>query len=220
MLSRVTRLPLHATHAQIGLNHAFIRRKLGGVPLKGNAPSFNDICVVRNLQSGSRVLLNQQDRHTCIAQFGHRVKHLLNDQGRQPQAEVLQSSELALRAELNRSATSKAVTAMVKKGLVERRVLPGNRRITQLQLSEAGQRLYEEILPLVEEVNRELMAQLAPQEIESLDSMMERMQQQADEMALRLSQMPRANRRRGGSRRVDWTPDPPTQLARESAKQR
>ena len=123
--------------------------------------------------------------------------------------EVLQSSELALRAELNRSATSKAVTTMVKKGLVERRVLPGNRRITQLQLSEAGRRLYDEILPLVEEVNRELMAQLAPDEIESLDSMIERMQQQADEMALRLSQMPRANRRRGGSRRVDWSAEPP-----------
>ena len=133
--------------------------------------------------------------------------------------EVLQSSELAVRAELNRSATSKAVTAMVKKGLVERRVLPGNRRITQLQLSEAGQRLYEEILPLVEEVNRELMAQLAPQEIESLDSMMERMQRQADEMALRLSQMPRANRRRGGSRRVDWTGDPPSLSPRTQTKQ-
>ena len=116
--------------------------------------------------------------------------------------EPLQPSELALRAELNRSATSKAITGMVDKGLVERRVPPGNRRLAQLRLTEAGMALYRQILPLVDEVNRELMAGLLESEITALDSMLDRMQKQAENMAQRLAQLPRADRRGGGSRRV------------------
>lgn len=116
--------------------------------------------------------------------------------------DALQPSELAQRAELDRSATSKAITGMVNKGLVERSVLPGNRRIAMLRLTEAGQGLYQQILPLVDGVNRELMAGLSEREITALDSMLERMQHQAEGMALRLAQLPRADRRRGGARRL------------------
>jgi DNA-binding MarR family transcriptional regulator len=116
--------------------------------------------------------------------------------------EALQPSELAQRAELDRSATSKAITGMVNKGLVERSVLPGNRRVAQLRLSPEGRSLYEQILPLVDGVNRELMAGLSAREITALDSMLTRMQQQADGMSLRLAQAPRADRRRGGARRL------------------
>lgn len=116
--------------------------------------------------------------------------------------EPLQPSELAVRAELNRSATSKAITTMVQKGLVERRVLPGNRRVAQLRLTAAGHALYEQILPLVAEVNRELMGSLSEAEIEALDSMLDRMHEQADRMAQKLAELPRADRRGGGSRRV------------------
>lgn len=116
--------------------------------------------------------------------------------------EAMQPSELALRAELDRSATSKAITAMVDKGLVERRVLPGNRRVARLRLTAQGLALYEQILPLVDGVNRELMSGLGVEEITALDSMLARMEQQADGMAQTLSALPRADRRRGGSRRV------------------
>lgn len=116
--------------------------------------------------------------------------------------EPLMPSELAVRAELNRSATSKAITTMVQKGLVERRVLPGNRRVAQLRLTPAGQDLYEQILPLVAQINRELMGSLSEAEIASLDSMLDRMHEQADRMAHTLAELPRADRRGGGSRRL------------------
>ncbi|WP_291138989.1 MarR family winged helix-turn-helix transcriptional regulator [Hydrogenophaga sp.] len=112
------------------------------------------------------------------------------------------SSELAARAHLTRSATSKAIMAMAAKGLIERQALPGNRRVIEIRLSEAGRRLYEQILPLVEGVNRELMSSLSPQEVDALDGMLDRLQEQADVMAVHLAQLPRADRRRGGTRRV------------------
>ena len=121
--------------------------------------------------------------------------------------EAMQPSELALRAELNRSATSKAITAMVQKGLMARQSRPGDRRLAQVRLTDKGRKLYDAILPLVDEINHELMADLGAGEVAALDSMLERMQRQADLMADRLAQLPRADRRRGGTRRVQAPED-------------
>jgi DNA-binding MarR family transcriptional regulator len=111
-------------------------------------------------------------------------------------------SQLAERAELNKSATSKAITTLARKGLIMRDPRRGDRRYVQLKLTESGKKLYAQILPLVADVNRQLMSALAPQEIAALDGMLDRMEAQADAMAQQLSQLPRADRRRGGTRRA------------------
>jgi len=116
--------------------------------------------------------------------------------------ETIQPSELARRAELTPTATSKAVTAMVQKGLVERHQLPSNRRMAQLRLTDKGAQLYGQILPLVRDINHELMALLDAAEITALDSMLDRMQQQAEQMQRKLASLPRADRRGGGTRRL------------------
>jgi DNA-binding MarR family transcriptional regulator len=120
--------------------------------------------------------------------------------------DTLQPSELARRAELTASATSKAVVALVKKKLIARKTQAGDRRVALLTLTPAGHALYAQIRPVVEDINRELMAELTWDEVAMLDSMLERMQAQAERMLKTRSQMPRADRRGGGSRRIEFPP--------------
>lgn len=117
--------------------------------------------------------------------------------------EGLQPSELAVRAELDRSATSKAITAMVRKGLVERQASRGDHRRAQLRLTAKGRTLYVNILPIVTGINRQLMGALSHAEIALLDSMLERIEAQAGVLAQGMPELPRADRRRGGTRRLE-----------------
>ncbi|CAN5518539.1 MarR family winged helix-turn-helix transcriptional regulator [soil metagenome] len=116
--------------------------------------------------------------------------------------ESLQPSELALRADLDRPAISKAITGMIKKGLVARELLRGDRRIALLRLTSNGRKLYEEILPVVAGINSELMSALSGSEIALLDAMLQQIEARAEVMAVSMSKLPRADRRGGGTRRV------------------
>jgi DNA-binding MarR family transcriptional regulator len=113
------------------------------------------------------------------------------------------SSELASRAELEKSATSKAVMGLLKKGLIHRSTRRGDRRYALLALSPAGRDLYEQILPVVDGINRELMAPLDAAEVALLDDFLARMQESANRMQAQAVELPQANRRRGGSGRRD-----------------
>ena len=53
---------------------------------------------------------------------------------------------------------------------------------------------------MVDDINRQLMAPLSPQEIALLDDMLARMQQRAGELAAGKPDLPRANRRKGAAR--------------------
>jgi hypothetical protein len=57
---------------------------------------------------------------------------------------------------------------------------------------------YEQILPIVISINKYLLESISKDEIELLDSILERMQQQANKLDMR--GLPLANRRSGSSR--------------------
>ncbi len=116
-------------------------------------------------------------------------------------AGTITSSQLAARAGLDKSATSKAIVSLVKKALLSRLPRPGDRRYIELALTSQGRRLYEQILPVVQGVNRELMSGLADAEIAVLDRLLERIHEQAIAMLECAPALPRADRRRGGSTR-------------------
>lgn len=86
------------------------------------------------------------------------------------------SSELARISEMDKSATSKAVTALLAKGLVERTHHASDRRFIDLALTESGRKLYNRILPVVSGINQEIMSDLTQQEMELLESLLTRMQ--------------------------------------------
>lgn len=107
------------------------------------------------------------------------------------------SSQLAQRAQLDRARTSRAVTTLTAKRLVQRTVRPGDRRRISLALTDEGRALYATIFPLIDGINQSLLAALTPPEIETLDKMLARLRQRADDMAAN-TELPKANRQRGG----------------------
>jgi len=111
----------------------------------------------------------------------------------------LLSSQLAQRAQLDRARTSKAITSLVAKRLVRREPRPGDRRQAALTLTDEGRSLFRSLFPQVLRIHHDLLDVLDPQETALLDGMLERLQAQADALALS-AELPKADRRRGGAR--------------------
>lgn len=159
--------------------------------------SLNDVLLYRLSRllssAGSRVI------RLCEGRFGitrreWRLLALLAGE------ESLLSSELAERAQLDRPRTSKAITSLVAKQLLQRQPGPADRRQAALALSPSGRALYATLYPLVLEINRELLAPLQELEVEQLDALLERLQQRADSVVVD-ADLPKADRRRGAAHR-------------------
>jgi len=114
---------------------------------------------------------------------------------------ALGSSQLAEVAQLDRARTSRAVGSLVEKGLISRSQPAGDRRHVLLRLSERGAAIHAELFPLVQRINAELMAALAPAEAEQFDRSLARLQAQAERLqAGACADLPKADRRHGGAK--------------------
>lgn len=89
------------------------------------------------------------------------------------------SSELADLAQLDRACTSRIVTTLVDLRLAAREVIPSDRRQARVSLTDKGRALYDEFLPVVVELNRQLLQALEPGEIAQLDGLMDRLAERA-----------------------------------------
>lgn len=116
------------------------------------------------------------------------------------QGEGLLSSQLAKRAQLDRARTSKAITSLVAKKLLRRATGPADRRQALVTLTDKGRTIYAALFPQVQQLNGELLAVLDAAEILRLDSMLERLQHRADEIAAQAA-LPKADRGRGARAR-------------------
>jgi DNA-binding MarR family transcriptional regulator len=92
------------------------------------------------------------------------------------------SSELAERAMLDRARTSRTLTLLADKKLIERRPKPNDRREVQMYLSEAGRRVHGDIFPRIRAINQTLVAELSASERAVLDRMVGEIQRRADAM--------------------------------------
>ena len=117
----------------------------------------------------------------CEAEFGitRREWRML---AKLADSEGMPSSALAERAALDRAQTSRAVSALVQKGLVARTPRPGNRREVLLHLTERGRALYAALLPRVAAINQELLSVLSETEVATLDALVQRLRAQAERM--------------------------------------
>ncbi len=111
----------------------------------------------------------------------------------------LRSSDLAQRAQLDRARTSKAVTSLVAKQLVRRETRAGDRRQAFLALTPAGRSLFESLFPEVLRIHHDLLSGLDDGEVALLDTLLDRLQHQADALSAQ-AELPKADRRRGGGR--------------------
>lgn len=108
----------------------------------------------------------------------------------------LMPSQLAQHAQLDRARTSKGITSLVQKKLVQRQVQLGDKRKALLQLTAAGRALYATLFPQVLVIHHDLLGALTPAEVSLLDGLLTKLQVSADRVQ-KTAGGPKADRRRG-----------------------
>jgi DNA-binding MarR family transcriptional regulator len=89
--------------------------------------------------------------------------------------EPLSANEVCDRVVMDKVAVSRAVQAMLRRGLVERTVDASDRRRSALRLSKRGRAIHAEIVPLAIEYERRLLETLSSEERAMLDSLLQRL---------------------------------------------
>lgn len=103
------------------------------------------------------------------------------------------SSELAERAMLDRARTSRTLTTLAGKGLIERRPKPNDRREVRIFVSEAGWRVHEDMFPRIAAINQALVEELSPAQRRALDGMLAHVSAKADAMLAGAAPLARDN---------------------------
>lgn len=111
----------------------------------------------------------------------------------------LSSSALAEHAQLDRARTSRAVTSLVAKGLIDRQTVPSDQRKATLTLTTKGCNLYASAFPVVAALNQRLMLGLSEADLMALDAAIVHIQAAADILRNEAGQA-KANRRRSGKK--------------------
>ncbi len=107
------------------------------------------------------------------------------------------SSELAEHAQLDRARTSRAISSLVVKGLLDRQIVPSDQRKAIVTLTEKGRDMYESFFPVVTELNQRLLQGLGDDVLKTLDAALTHLQTEAEKLQNETGQ-PKANRRRSG----------------------
>jgi len=89
--------------------------------------------------------------------------------GRYPE---LSANGVAERTAMDKVAVSRAVGRLLERGLIEREMHDSDRRRSVLQLSEAGYAVYDVVVPLALDYEREAYAALDAEEREQLDRLL------------------------------------------------
>ena len=108
----------------------------------------------------------------------------------------LVSTELARRASIEPPRTSRAITVLVEHGLVERIPRPGDRRYTEIHLTQRGREVYASLYPTVVQINTHLLSGLDQQELEVLQKLWKRLEESASGLTGAVPGLPKTNRRR------------------------
>ncbi|MCH9004724.1 MAG: MarR family transcriptional regulator [Proteobacteria bacterium] len=87
----------------------------------------------------------------------------------------LSAVEVAERTLLDKVAVSRAVTKLIKNGRIDREFADADRRRSILNLSEEGKKLHDEIAQLALQFERDLLQGFSADELENLNSIMERL---------------------------------------------
>lgn len=87
----------------------------------------------------------------------------------------LSAGGVAERTAMDKVAVSRAVARLLKTGLIEREIHGSDRRRSVLRLSRAGYRVYDQVVPMALDYERELLAALSEEERALLDRLLTRL---------------------------------------------
>jgi DNA-binding MarR family transcriptional regulator len=87
---------------------------------------------------------------------------------------LISATAIAERTAMDKVKVSRAVAALLAKGLIRRSPHPGDRRLALLAFTARGRRIYEQIVPLARRTEAELMEVLGPADRAALSAMLNR----------------------------------------------
>lgn len=129
------------------------------------------LSVLSNTVSGAIAEVYQQRFGLSIPEW--RVMAIL---GRYP---GLSAAEVAARTAQDKVAVSRAVGRLIAAGRVQRRFADADRRRSILELTSAGRRVYEEVVPQALAMERALLEALSPADITRLDALLDTLLERA-----------------------------------------
>jgi DNA-binding MarR family transcriptional regulator len=115
---------------------------------------------------------------------------------------AMSPSVLAQRAHLEPGRTSRHITELLEKKLIRRTRVAEDARRALLELTAEGQALYDELFPQSVGLNNKVLAVLTYQELEVFDQALEKLTAAAERLASERPVPEKADRRRGGARKV------------------
>lgn len=107
----------------------------------------------------------------------------------------LLSTALARRASVEPARTSRTVTQLAARGLAERIPRPNDRRCIEIHLTQRARDIYEDLYPVVQEIEGALLAGLSAQDRAELGRLMSMLESTAGAL-VPPGQLPNADRRK------------------------
>ncbi|WP_068083688.1 MarR family winged helix-turn-helix transcriptional regulator [Polycladidibacter stylochi] len=97
-------------------------------------------------------------------------------------ADGLSANEVVARSSMDKVNVSRAVQSLRKRNLVKRDIDGADRRKSVLRLTQEGRDIYNKIVPLVIDADKQLTATLSSDEKHQLTVLMQKVQQQAKQI--------------------------------------
>lgn len=92
------------------------------------------------------------------------------------------ADEVSLKTQIEKSILSRAISKLIKRNLIERKIAPDDRRRSEISLSETGITVYQEIVPLSYDYEEALLSCLSSAEREKFSELIDRLYKHADEL--------------------------------------
>lgn len=94
----------------------------------------------------------------------------------------LSAAQICQRSQLDKMQVSRAIATLKRSGLLIQEPAPHDKRASHLRLSEQGQQVYRQIVPLALAREEYLLSALSPQEQQLLSELTERLLTQAKQL--------------------------------------
>ena len=132
--------------------------------------------VNRLLSTGGAAVIRMCEGQLGITRREWRVMASLKPSGN------MLSSELAEHAQLDRARTSRAISSLVVKGLINRQIVPSDQRKATVTLTDKGRTMYESFFPVVAGLNQRLLQGLSDEVLTTLDTALTHIQSEAEKL--------------------------------------
>lgn len=92
------------------------------------------------------------------------------------------ADEISVKTQIEKSILSRAISKLLKRNLIGRKIAPDDRRRSEISLSETGIAVYQEIVPLSYDYEETLLSCLSSAEREKFSELIDRLYKHAEEL--------------------------------------